>query len=314
MDLFPHFNPAELDSVMLRSLWLNLITARSLPLSLNESGDLRTLLHYVNPYANKKLPVTHKTIKRDLVADFNDKKQRIIQTLREAISKVHFSVDGWTSPNQLGVMGVVVHFISKRRKLEHLFLALQELDGTHTGENFAVETIALYDDFDIIDLIGYMQGDNAYSNDTMATWIDEELGLRGTTWTGNKYRMRCTGHIINLSVMAFLGALAKELFDFDAVAVVSRMDDVNSNEVAIDGISTFTSMTTRRQGKKKTTKKEDYKDSVEYKRWRKLGPLGVLHNTVIYMQALNDVRRGYKATPRVLTYAGIMLHGGTRGI
>ena len=234
------------------------------------------------------------------MADFNDKKQRIKQALQEAISKVHFSVDGWTSPNQLGMMGVVVHFVSKRRKLEHLLLALQELDGTHTGENFAVETIALYDDFEIIDMIGYMQGDNAYSNDMMATWIDEELGLRGITWTGNRYRMRCTGHIINLSVMAFLGALAKEPFDFDTVAIVSRINDVNTDEIAIDGTSIIISTGTRRQGKK-ATKRDDYKNSAEYKKWTKLGPLGVLHNTLIYiyMQAHNDVKYGCKAIPRV---------------
>ena len=279
MASFPHFKAANLDSVILRGLWLDLITAKSLSLRLVESPELRALLHYVNPYANKLLPIAHSTIKMDLLADFNDKKVRIKQALREAISRIHFSFDGWTSPNQLGMIGVNVHFVHKSKRLCHLLLALQELDGSHTGENFADEVIALYDDFEITNSIGYMQGDNASTNDTAATWFDDKLEERGIEWTGNKYRMRCSGHIINLSVMAFLGALAKEPFDFEA-AEFRREKEVNTAEIAENS----TSISKTQSGKKKKVSLE-YKDSAEYIRWRRLGPLGVLHNVVIYIHA-----------------------------
>lgn len=187
MDSFPQFKPSDIDPVVLRGLYVNLTTAKSLSHRLCEADDLRALLHYINPYVNQLLPNSHGTIRRDLETDFLDKKVLIKEALRQAISKVHFSVDGWTSPNQLGIMGVVVHFVGKDRRLHHILLALQELDGAHTGENFADETIALYEDFEILDLIGYMMADNASNNDTMATWIDRELGSRGMIWTSNKY-------------------------------------------------------------------------------------------------------------------------------
>ena len=110
-----------------------------------------------------------------------------------------------------------MHFVSKDRKLHHITLALQEIDGSHTGEAMAAEIVALYEDFGILHQIGYMIADNHYVNDTMGTWLDYELELRGIPWAGSKYRIRCSGHIVNLSVKAFLYGCSSEE-DFKDVA------------------------------------------------------------------------------------------------
>lgn len=38
------------------------------------------------------------------------------EDLQQAVSKIHFSFDLWTSPNHLALMGVVAHYINKSGK------------------------------------------------------------------------------------------------------------------------------------------------------------------------------------------------------
>ena len=87
---FPDFAPDALDPIFLRGLYINLIAAKHLPFALCEASEFRALLHYINPYANKILPVRGTTVWKDLQSDFNDKKVLIRQALQQAISKIHF--------------------------------------------------------------------------------------------------------------------------------------------------------------------------------------------------------------------------------
>ena len=208
------------------------------------------------------MPTSHNTIRESIRLEYYDKQVLIRQALQRSISKIHFSVDAWTSPNQIGILGIVVHFVIDKLGLQHLLIAMQEIDGSHTGEAFQMETIALYEDYDILDKMGYMMADNAGNNDTMGTWIDQELEDRGINWTHAKYRVRCIGHIINLFVQAFLRGLSKD-FDFKSIEI-------------------------------NTLDKDKFRDLAEVKRWRKLGPLGKLRNLVVYVMASPQRRQIWK--------------------
>ena len=98
--------------------------------------------------------------------------------------------------------------------------------------------------------------------------------------------MRCTGHIINLSVTAFLGALAKD-FDFEAYKPVTRDHNITTDEL----------QDTKKGSKKPnipTKSRVHHKDTAEVKRWHKLGPLGVLHNVITYIMASPQRRQIWK--------------------
>ena len=154
----------------------------------------------------------------------------------------------------MAILGIIVHFVIDRLGLQHLLLAMQTVEGSHTGEAYEQEAIALFKDYCILGNLGYMQSDKASSNDTMGTWMDQELEDLKIKWLHKQYRVRCVGHIINLSVQAFLRGLAKD-FDFKTLLV---------DTIALE---------------------KGYKDSAEVKRWRKLGPLGKLRNPVVYIMA-----------------------------
>ncbi len=64
--------------------------------------------------------------------------------------------------------------------------------------------------FDIVLNIGWHTGDNATSNDKCLEVIGERLAEIGVKFEPSKRRIRCMGHIINLSLQAFLLASSKE--------------------------------------------------------------------------------------------------------
>ena len=55
--------------------------------------------------------------------------ERVKREVQSTLSKVHFTVDLWTSPNALVILGMIAHY-SESSQLESFVLALRELDGT----------------------------------------------------------------------------------------------------------------------------------------------------------------------------------------
>jgi hypothetical protein len=68
---------------------------------------------------------------------YETQKLRVKRAVQSALSKVHFTVDLWTSPNALAILGIVAHYTSESGQLEYSVLALRELDGKHSGPNMA---------------------------------------------------------------------------------------------------------------------------------------------------------------------------------
>ena len=94
------------DAVMLRGLFLNWIVTDSLALKTAESESFRAFLHHVNPYANKLLPTSSKTVRRDLAAIIRLRLSLIKKAIAQARSKIHLIYDGWTSTNRMSLFGI----------------------------------------------------------------------------------------------------------------------------------------------------------------------------------------------------------------
>jgi hypothetical protein len=60
-------------------------------------------------------------------------------------------------------------------------------------------------DYSIVRQLGAIVGDNASTNDTLCQQVEaymvEEEGIK---WDAEHWRIRCSGHIINLAVQAIL--------------------------------------------------------------------------------------------------------------
>lgn len=60
-----------------------------------------------------------------------------------------FTVDAWTSKNQLPFLGISVHWINKKWELQSLTLDFCLLSGQHSGENLAQQFLKVLEDFNI---------------------------------------------------------------------------------------------------------------------------------------------------------------------
>lgn len=114
------------------------------------------------------------------------------------------SLDAWSSPNALSLLGVVGHWIDTEGHLKTTLLGLRPLGG-HGGTAMAQVLAAVINTYEIEGNISAFQVDNAASNDTTLDALTEELPILDTTTSDlPAMRLRCFGHIVNLVVKALL--------------------------------------------------------------------------------------------------------------
>ncbi len=101
-------------------------------------------------------------------------------------------------------MGVVSHFTSKEELLRELLLSLSQQEGSHSGQNQARLVIKTLTSYKIQNRLGHFVMDNASTNDTLMEYIAEDLEDEGIAYDPRQHRIRCNGHIINLTFCAFL--------------------------------------------------------------------------------------------------------------
>jgi hypothetical protein len=157
----------------------------------------------------------------------------------------------------MAIIAIVAYYISYTGEAKDCLLGLRRLLGAHSGENMAqlVATI-IEDSYRLKDRISYFMLDNISSNDICVREI--LVRLRPDLANENR-RLRCFGHIINLAAKAFLFGKDPEAF-----------------EAEVDSYVQF------RQ------------DERELEAWRKLGPIGKLHNVVTYIRKTPQRREAFQ--------------------
>jgi len=141
---------------------------------------------------------------------------------------------------------------------------LKRVQGAHSGENIARAVLQVIREFSIADKVGYFQADNAGNNDTCVQAI---LDVISPSTPAIYQRLRCFGHVINLSAKAFLFG-----------------EDPDAFELEIDNL-------------------EKLKLEVRYKRellaqWRKQGSIGKLHNIVVWIRRTPQRRDSFMELSR----------------
>jgi hAT family C-terminal dimerisation region len=242
----------ETDPLVVRELFVNWLAADSLPFSLCKSRAFRTFLQYISPSANELLPESDTTIHQDILDCYVRLKSDVKQRLQSALSLVHITCDLWTSGNRLGLMGIVAHFVDEDGILHSLTIGLREMEGSHSGENMAKILWDVLSEYQILTKLGYFTMDNASNNDVMLSVLERRLREEEIDWDSTSHRLRCSGHIIQLSVGDCL---------FGNHPHLSDSDDLTREDIT---------------------------------RWRQLGPLGKLHNIVVWVQRSPQRMQAFK--------------------
>ncbi|OWT42446.1 BED zinc finger domain-containing protein [Pochonia chlamydosporia 170] len=163
---------------------------------LYDSGSRPAVCLFVWQTIDNWLPNSPSTIRSCTLRTYETQKLRVKRETQLALSKVHFTVDLWTSPNALAILGIVAHYTSESGQLEYSVLALRELDGKHSGPNMADCVMEIINDYGIASKVGYFMMDNADNNGTMMKYQ--------IVYNAEHHRLRCNGHIINLAAQSFL--------------------------------------------------------------------------------------------------------------
>jgi hypothetical protein len=112
------------------------------------------------------------------------------------------------------------------------------------------------EDYGIVTQVGYFVSDNADSNDTLMNALQNLLNERhNIIYDARHHRLRCNGHTINLAAHAFM---------FPKAAPVEAP--------------------TKNKVKKDPTNEYVKPSESDIWKWRKAGPLGKLHNIVVYIR------------------------------
>jgi hypothetical protein len=77
---------------------------------------------------------------------FEIEKEKIKVHLQNTKTKIHLSLDIWTSPNNKPILGFVAHYISDSGVLKQVVLAMKEIEGNHKGENIALVVMGVIKD------------------------------------------------------------------------------------------------------------------------------------------------------------------------
>jgi hypothetical protein len=123
----------------------------------------------------------------------------------------------------------------------------------HSGDEQFATLLPVLQDYGVVQKLGSIICDNATSNDklcrTMSIYLHEKEEIQ---WDFTTRRIRCIGHIINLAVQAFL---------FQSLVEIDQLELYDEQEA-----------------------KGEIRDEVEERViFRKIRPLGKLHNIVVHI-------------------------------
>jgi len=98
----------------------------------------------------------------------------------------------------------VAHFVDSLEKYYKALIALRTIANHSGDEQFSVLLLVLQD-YGIVQKFKAIVSDNASTNDTLCAAAEEYLlEEEEIEWDATHWWIRCTGHIINLAVQAFL--------------------------------------------------------------------------------------------------------------
>lgn len=215
-----------------------------------ENAYFRELVAFMNNGLSAYLPRAASTIRTWILEEYAERKEALNSELYEALSDIHISFDGWSSPNSYSIISVNAHFIDKGGKRRTERLAFRRMLGEHTGNNIAAALLAVITEWSIRGRVGYFMADNAANNDVAIDAVLRAVYPKMPEKQRKARRLRCLGHITNLIAKAML--LGKG--GGKAMAELDR----NTEKGAFEKVESF---------------------------WRNRGAIGRLHNIIKWIRA-----------------------------
>jgi hypothetical protein len=164
-----HLNQDAIDKAL-----VSLVVVQNLPFRIVRWPEFYTFCQVLNPESSNYITTAHSQVPKKIKQSWNHYKDIVQRKLQSAISSIHLSLDVWTSPNKLLLLGIVAHFVDYQEKHWKALLALRTI-ANHSGkEQFAILLLVLKD-YSIVQKLGAIIGDNASTNNTLCCTIEDHL-------------------------------------------------------------------------------------------------------------------------------------------
>jgi hypothetical protein len=252
-----------------------LLAVRNIAHTFIEYPEFHAVILSCNYMARDVLLRSRRAVPKLLKKTFAQHKQGLVKKLHNSLSSmVHFTIDMWTSSEQKAAyQAIVVHFVdAETRGVAQALLSLREFKGSHNGKLQAKAFLEVVEEYDLRGKIGYFTMDNHDANDTMLDDIAKEIdGLDPVA-----RRLRCSGHIMNLIVQAFL---------FRSKAKKIQEDEREGIDEAYERLCRLS----EREEGGIITKAQATEE------WREFSVLGKLHNLCIYSRSSTSIYNDFKA-------------------
>ncbi|CAB5175595.1 unnamed protein product [Rhizophagus irregularis] len=179
------------------------------PFNVTENKEFRDMVTFIRPGIH--VPSAD-TLRRDANDNFNAAKYIFKQELQEAPGRLSFTVDAWTSKNQIPFLGISVHWINKKWELKCTTLDFCVLSGSHTGANLSEKFLNTLQDFGVITKILAIECDNASNMDKI-----------------NAFNALRTAHVINLAAKKLIDCLYVTRIPYENEDIFEAIEDNNDN-------------------------------------------------------------------------------------
>ncbi|EXX59676.1 hypothetical protein RirG_186940 [Rhizophagus irregularis DAOM 197198w] len=178
------------------------ITIDDQPFTVTECQEFKELVKVCNEKA--ELPSAD-TVRKDVLKLYNKYRIDVKHMLQNVLGKLSFTLDCWTSTNNIAFLGITCHFVDVDWCLKETLVDFIHLSGSHSGENLAKEFLKSIDeDFNILTKIMTITADNAANNNTFLRKLEYVCRQKEVKFDHKKNNIRCLAHIINLTVQEIL--------------------------------------------------------------------------------------------------------------
>jgi hypothetical protein len=218
-----------------KALLIRWIVCCQLAFYMLENTAFRDLVAYLNAALGALLPKARATLRKWIIAEYDDRKIILKTELQESVSKIHISFDVWTAGNWIGIISIWGYWVNSAGQRQRRLLAFRRIYRSHSGDNQAAIILEVLQEYNITSNTGYFVCDNASSNDAAVTSILQHLEPGISTAEVTARRLRCIGHIINLSARSLLDPSGSELV---IAARELEIDDLTLNRNAYSWQST----------------------------------------------------------------------------
>ncbi|GES96273.1 zinc finger BED domain-containing protein 1-like [Rhizophagus clarus] len=180
-------------------LLIKWIVIDMLPFSLVDSIYFIEFIQKLNP--KFKCPGCT-TLKNEVMFEFNSRRERIIDFVKNIPGRFSITTDIWSSIKNEAFIGVTIHFITNEWKLKHFTLEVLRITGSHTGNAIYEILNKLLEDFDLKQKVISVTTDNGSNMIVACRLLKNDFDAQ--TPALDFIHSRCICHILNLAVNAGL--------------------------------------------------------------------------------------------------------------